>query len=304
MSFSSFQQEVVDVGAVRIHSQVGGSGPPLLLLHGYPESHRMWRKVAEPLAERFTVVATDLRGYGQSSVPPPDVEHRVYSKREMARDQVAVMGALGHERFMVAGHDRGARVVHRMILDFPGRVSRAAVLDIVPTPHVFASMDQRRARSYWHWFFLIQEHGLPEQLIGADPELFLRHVVGSFASAGEAVDAATMAAYVEAWQDPARIAAACEDYRAGASIDLVDHAGDTARITCPLLVMWGSDGALARLHDDPLAVWRQWADDVRGVSVPGGHFLPEESPNETFDALVKFFEEPSLCADSKTESSS
>ncbi|WP_063001589.1 alpha/beta fold hydrolase [Nocardia mikamii] len=259
---------------------------------GYPESHRMWRKVAGELAERFTVVVTDLRGYGDSEAPEPDPEHRTYAKRASARDQVAVMEALGHERFAVAGHDRGARVVHRMALDSPERLSRAAVLDIVPTPHVFETMDGHRARSYWHWFFLIQEAGLPERLIGADPEYFLRRIFGNFAEGGDVVDDEAFAAYLQAWRDPAKLAASCEDYRAGASADLADHAADTARIRCPLLVLWGADGALARLYDDPLAVWSQWADDVRGHAVPGGHFLPEESPRETVDALLSFFTAP------------
>lgn len=289
MSLRSFARRSIDVGDAVINTLVGGSGPPLLLLHGYPESHLMWRKVAGSLAEQFTVVATDLRGYGESSAPAPDPEHRAYAKRTGARDQVAVMQTLGFDRFAVAGHDRGARVVHRMALDWPERISRAAVLDIVPTPHVFESMDGRRARGYWHWFFLIQEGGLPERLIGADPEFFLRRILGTFARDDQVVDAETLNAYARAWEDPARIAAGCEDYRAGASADLDDHAADTRRIDCPLLVLWGADGALARLHDDPLRVWSDWADDVRGHAVPGGHFLPEESPQETLEALLDFF---------------
>lgn len=289
MSFDGFERRVVDTGEVQINTRVGGAGEPLLLLHGYPESHLMWRKVVAPLAERFTVVATDLRGYGESSAPTPDPDHRVYAKRATAADQLAVMSALGFERFAVAGHDRGARVTHRMLLDAPERVTRAAVLDIVPTPHVFEVMDGNRARSYWHWLFLIQEGGLPERLIGADPEYFLRRMFGSFSGAGEVVDLATFEAYLEAWRDPARIVASCEDYRAGASVDLADHAADRNRIEQPLLVLWGAAGALPRLHDDPLGVWKDWADDVRGHSVPGGHFLPEESPAETVEALLDFF---------------
>ncbi|WP_342661422.1 Fluoroacetate dehalogenase (plasmid) [Rhodococcus ruber] len=289
MSFEDFERRVVDTGAAQINTLVGGSGDPLLLLHGYPESHLMWRKVVAPLAERFTVVATDLRGYGESSAPATDPEHRVYSKRATAQDQLTVMGSLGFREFAVAGHDRGARVAHRMLLDAPERVTRAAVLDIVPTPHVFEVMDGVRARSYWHWLFLIQEGGLPERLIGADPEYFLRRVFGNFAGADDVVDTETFEAYLRAWRDPAKIAAFCEDYRAGASVDLADHAADTKRIEQPLLVLWGAAGALARLHEDPLGVWSRWADDVRGHAVPGGHFLPEESPVETADALLDFF---------------
>jgi haloacetate dehalogenase len=302
MSFESFEQFTVDVDDAQINTLVGGSGEPLLLLHGYPESHRMWRKVVAPLAERFTVIATDLRGYGDSSAPEPDPAHRTYSKRVTARDQVAVMDALGFGRFAVAGHDRGARVVHRMAIDSPERISRAAVLDILPTPHVFETMDGLRARSYWHWFFLIQEGGLPERLIGADPEYFLRRLFGNFAGGGDVVDDDTFAAYLQAWRDPAKIAAGCEDYRAGASTDLDDHAADTERIRCPLLVLWGADGALARLHDNPLGVWSQWAEDVRGHAVPGGHFLPEESPRETIDALVDFFGTSSASSTFSSES--
>lgn len=289
MSFDAFATEDRSVDGARIRVRLGGEGPPLLLLHGYPESHLMWRKIAGDLAQQFTVVATDLRGYGDSSAPRPDPEHRSYSKRTLAQDQLEVMRQLGFDKFAVAGHDRGARVVHRMALDAPERITRAAVLDIVPTPFVFDSIDARRARSYWHWFFLIQEGGLPEKMIGANPEFFLSKIFGNFAGGGDVVDADTMSAYARAWSDPNKIAAACEDYRAGATSDLSDHAGDTSLVECPLLVLWGAEGALARLHDDPLAVWREWAQDVSGHAIPGGHFLPEESPRETVESLLAFF---------------
>jgi len=218
-----------------------GSGPPLLLIHGYPQTHMMWHRVAPLLAERFTVVATDLRGYGDSDKPPGDPEHEAYSKRAMARDQVRVMQALGFERFLVAGHDRGARVAHRMALDHPEAVLRVALLDIVPTAHLFATVDQAIARSYYHWFFLSQPADLPERLIGADPVFYLRWTVRSWCGPGRSLAPEAMAEYERCFADPAAVAASCEDYRAGASIDLRHDEEDRGRrVACPLLAVWGA----------------------------------------------------------------
>ncbi|HVL84838.1 MAG TPA: alpha/beta hydrolase [Pseudonocardia sp.] len=286
-----FTDHDVDVDGVRIHAAVGGSGPPLLLLHGYPQTHLMWHAVAPRLAARFTVVAADLRGYGGSSRPPGGDDHAAYAKRAMAADQVGLMERLGFERFAVAGHDRGARVVHRMCRDHPGRVTRAAVLDIVPTLHVFDHTDRALATAYYHWFFLSQPPDLPERLIGGAPEYYLRRCLAGWSRRDGAFDDGVVAEYVRAFADPATIAATCEDYRAGASIDLEHDRADPRRVACPLLVLWGADGFVGRNYD-VLGVWREQATDpslVSGRGLPGGHFVPEEAPEETFGELRAFF---------------
>jgi haloacetate dehalogenase len=285
----TFERRTVDAGEVTIALEVGGEGPPLLLLHGYPQTKTMWHRVAPGLAERFTVVAADLRGYGDSAKPPGDADHATYSKRAMAADMVAVMRALGHERFSVAGHDRGARVTHRMIRDHPGAVERAAVIDIVPTLTLFENADQAFATSYYHWFFLIQPDGLPETMIGRDPEWFLRETVRRWSGRALPVAEEAIAEYVRCFRDPAAIHASCEDYRAAASIDLEHDRADRDRpVECPLLVLWGEHGRMHRLYD-VLGEWRKVATDVRGRVLPCGHFVPEESPEETTAELLAFF---------------
>jgi haloacetate dehalogenase len=279
--------------AVTIHAEVGGegAGPPVLLLHGYPQTHAMWHRVAPGLAEHHRVVAADLRGYGDSSRPASDATHAAYSKRATATDQVALMTALGHERWAVVGHDRGARVAHRMCLDHPGRVTRAALLDIAPSRHVWATVDTELALAYDHWFFLAQETALPERLVGAEPELWLRTKLGAWSGAGAAFDEAAVAEYVRCF-DAAGVHASTEDYRAGATIDREhDEADADARVACPLLVLWGADGLVGR-RGDPLETWRGYADDVRGHAVPGGHFVPEEAPAETLAALLDHLAPP------------
>jgi haloacetate dehalogenase len=285
--FEGFENRRISVGDVTINTLLKGSGPALLLLHGYPQTHVMWHKVAPSLAEHFTVVATDLRGYGDSAKPEGDEKHERYSKRVMAADHAAVMASLGFDKFMVAGHDRGARVTHRLLLDHPERVRRAALLDIIPTPEVFKRIDQFTATAYYHWFFLIQRRDLPERLIGGDPEYYLRRM-GTRAGR-DVFTPEAFAEYLRCFRDPACIHATCEDYRAAASIDLKHHKEDGERkMTCPLMVLWGQEGLLGRAYD-PLAIWRDYADDVRGHSLPGGHFLPEEAPAETLKALTDFF---------------
>ncbi len=286
--FEGFRREFIQTNGVEIHAVVGGDGPPLLLLHGYPQSHVMWHKIAPALAERFTVVAADLRGYGDSSKPPGGDGHRAYCKREMAADQVGVMETLGFERFALVGHDRGARVSHRLALDHPERVERVALLDIAPTLTVFDTVDQTVATVYYHWFFLIQPNGLPEKLIGHDPDDYLRRKLTAWGAADDAFTEQAMAEYQRCFRDPATIHASCEDYRAAASIDL-EHDRDDAdnRIACPLLVLWGAKGLVGRRYD-VLATWREKADDVTGQAIDCGHFLPEEKPEETLAALLAF----------------
>jgi haloacetate dehalogenase len=287
--FEGFETHRIETAETEIHLVAGGAGPPLLLLHGYPQTHVLWHKLAPALAERFTVVAADLRGYGDSGKPPSDPDHLVYSKRSTANDMVEVMEAMGHRRFFVAGHDRGGRVAHRMALDHAGRIDRLAVLDIVPTYRLFRDTDQDLATAYYHWFFLIQPGGLPEHMIGADPEYFLRQALGRWGGSEGAFTAEAMAEYVRCFSDPATIHASCEDYRAGASIDLRhDEADDGKMVECPTLVLWGARGVMHRMYD-VLDTWRERARDVTGRPVDSGHFLPEEAPEETLEALCAFF---------------
>ena len=282
-----FETLDIDAGGVRIHTRRAGSGPPLLLLHGYPQTHLIWHAIAPALAEDFTVVACDLRGYGASDKPPTTADHWPYTQRAMADDQVAVMRALGLERFAVCGHDRGARVGYRLALDHPERVTRLAVLDIVPTGEALRRADREFGLGYWHWFFLAQPAPFPERMIAADPDAYYRHFDAAF------FDREAVAAYRRAADDPATIHAMCEDYRAGATLDYAHDLTDInrgARIGCPVLALWG---ARWHLHDwyDVLAVWREWADDVTGRALDAGHYLAEERPDETLAELRAFFGE-------------
>ena len=283
--FDGFETIDVDAGGVRIHARRGGSGPPLLLLHGYPQTHVIWHAIAPALAEDFTVVACDLRGYGASDKPPTTADHWPYTKRAMAREQVAVMHALGLERFSVCGHDRGARVGYRLVLDHPERVSRLAVLDIVPTGEALRRADREFGLGYWHWFFLAQPAPFPERMIAADPDAYDRPFDAPF------FDAEAVAAYRASTDDPATIHAMCEDYRAGATLDYAHDLADRnrqRRIGCPVLALWGARWHLEDWYD-VLAVWREWADDVTGRALDCGHYLAEERPDETLAELRAFF---------------
>ena len=278
--FEGFEERTVDGVFVR----TAGRGTPVLLVHGYPQTHAMWRHVAPRLVDTgHAVVCADLRGYGRSHKPPSGPDCEAYSKRAMAAELVAVMDALGHARFAVAGHDRGGRVAYRMALDHPSVVTQLAVLDIVPTIDQWDRLRGPATVGAFHWMFLARPYPFPERLIGADPEYWLRSVC-----AGWAGDAFDVDEYVHAFT-PEVIRASCDDYRAGAGIDVeIDRADRDAgrRITCPTLALWG-ERSLGRA--DPLAVWQRWCDDVRGESLPCGHFLPEESPAETASSLVAFF---------------
>ena len=288
--FPGFTPRRIATSGTEINLIVGGSGPPLLLLHGYPQTHAMWHRIAPRLAQHFTVVCADLRGCGDSGKPVSEPDHCTYSKRAMAQDQVDVMHALGFERFALAAHDRGARVAHRMARDHPGRVERLAVLDISPTAIMYAKTDKAFATAYYHWFFLIQPYDLPERMIGADPGYYLRKTVGGWDTAGLAVfDPVALAEYERCFRDPATIHATCEDYRAAATIDLAHDAADTGRkIDCPLLVLWGEKGVVHRFFD-PVADWNSVASDVRGKALPSGHYLAEEAPDATSAELLTFF---------------
>jgi len=287
-----FEYRRVDVEGIAVNCAVQGSGPPLLLLHGYPQNHLMWRHVAPALARDHTVVAADLRGYGDSAKPAPDAAGLVYSKRFMARDQVGLMRRLGFGRFQLAAHDRGARVAHRLVLDHPATVTRLAVLDIVPTRHVLGHVTRAMATAYYHWFFLTRPNGLPERMIGADPAFWVRSLIGPLLGEGASIEPEVMADYIRCFADPRTIAGSCADYRAAASTDLVhDEETFTAgqQIECPVLVLWGTQGFVGRGYE-PLRIWREYATDVRGTALPVGHFLPEEAPDLVTAALRDFLD--------------
>lgn len=289
MAFEGFELSQIEVPEASLRVRHGGSGPPLLLLHGYPETGAMWGAVAGDLAKDFTVVCPDLRGYGGSTKPPSSDDHETSSKRAMARDAVALMAELGFDRFAVAGHDRGGRVAYRLALDHPGAVSRVSILDIVPTGEVWARADRRFALGYWHWSFLAQPHPFPETLIAADPEAFFFST--SFGGILKRFDPEAFREYARAAHRPDVVHAMCEDYRAGAGFDRELDMADKAagrKIACPVQVLWGARGALAAWYDT-LAIWREWADDVQGQAVDCGHFIPEEKPAETLALLRGFF---------------
>jgi len=286
VAFEGFKSSQVDVGEVSLHVRHAGSGPALLLLHGYPETHMMWGKVADDLARDFTVIAPDLRGYGKSTAPADAEDHSSYSKRAMGGDAVALMQHFGFETFDLAGHDRGGRVAYRLALDHPQAVRRMSILDIIPTGEVWARADRRFTLGYWHWSFLVQPQA--EEIIGQNAELFFFR--GQYRSTVGAFSRAAYADYVESLRDPKVIHAICEDYRAGARIDReLDDADKAAgrKIACPVQVLWGGKGALAAWYDT-LAIWREWASDVRGHAIDCGHFIPEEKPAETLAALRGF----------------
>jgi haloacetate dehalogenase len=289
--FEGFATEELETERGTIHARVAGSGAPLLLLHGYPQTHLMWHGAAPQLSERFTVVATDLSGYGRSLRPTPRPDHTPHSKRAMARDQVQAMAALGFDRFAVAGHDRGGRVAYRMALDHPDRVSALAVLDIVPTAEVWARADARLALVYWHWGFLAQPAPLPERLIMGDADAYFEHHLRTIGlgAVPDRYPAEVMSAYRAQLDDAGTVDAICEDYRAGATVDREHDEDDRGRrIDCPVLALWGARGALEFLYGDVLAVWREWATDVRGRALDASHFLVEDQPAEVAEELLGF----------------
>ncbi|SDG73200.1 haloacetate dehalogenase [Planococcus glaciei] len=284
MLFENFRQTTIDTGGAQINLRFGGEGPPLLLLHGHPQTHAMWHLIAPRLAKDFTVVMPDLRGYGDSSKPESAEDHSTYSKRAMAKDQVAVMKELGFDRFSVAGHDRGARCAYRLALDFPEIVEKLAVLDIIPTGETFRRADKDFAMGYWHWFFLAQPFDFPERVIGQNPDNFY------FQGTRHLFHPEALAEYWRAIHLPGTIHAMCEDYRAAATIDceIDDLDQGTRKIACPTLVLWGEKGSLPNWYD-VLDVWRSWAEDVQGRSLDCGHYLAEEAPEETGAEFLRFF---------------
>ena len=291
--FPGFAVHAVTTSAATIHVLTGGAGPPLLLLHGYPETHAMWHKVAGELARRYTVVLPDLRGYGDSGKPEGGPNHANYSFRSLARDQVEVMRHLGFDTFFLAGHDRGGRVAHRLCLDHPGAVRKACVLDIAPTLTMYRDTNQEFATRYVWWFFHIQPEPMPEQMIGLDPAAYLKRALAVLGKTEGAIAPEALREYLRCFCCQATIHAVCEDYRAAATLDLDHDRADEAagrRVTAPLLVLWGAQGTLPRLWD-VLATWRAVATAVAGEALDCGHFLPEEQPEAVLAHFLNFFQE-------------
>ena len=286
--FPGFKRGAYKTSAdLTINYVAGGSGPGLLLLHGYPQTHIMWRKVAPELARKFTVVAPDMRGYGDSGKPPGGEDHFGYSKRAMAQDPVELMASLGFKKFALMGHDRGARVAHRLTIDHPDCVTKLVVLDIVPTYKVFQRVNQKIATASFHWFFLIQNPPIPETMLANNVELWLKTVwfKGILPSA---IDPQAYAEYLRCFSDPAMIHSTCEDYRAGASIDLEHDRSDLDhKISCPVLAVWGSRGHLPQFYD-PVEAWKERALNVSGGTVQSGHFIAEENPQALLDEIGPF----------------
>ena len=290
-----FQSRLIDVGETSIFACWSGSGPPLLLLHGFPQTHLMWRDVAPLLAHKFKVVCADLRGYGRSGCPPSTPDHAPYAKRAMAADMVTLMERLGHRRFFVAGHDRGGRVAYRMAFDHPDRIDRLAVLDVVPTEAAWERADARLALGFWPWSLLAQPEPLPERILCAVPEAVIDDALSQWGSAAGAFPPEVRSAYIEALRDPGHAHAICEEYRAAAGLDREHDRADRAagrRIVCPTLVLWSADGALGNWYEEdggPVGIWRDWCDHVEGRAIDAGHFFPEELPDRTAEMLGRFF---------------
>ncbi len=295
--FENFTRTEIKTSGARIVTVHGGKGPPLLLMHGNPFTHLSWHKVAPRLAEEFTVVATDLRGYGDSEKPPGGEDHSGYSFRAMAQDQVEVMAALGFDRFYAAGHDRGARVLHRMCLDHPNKISRAAILDIIPQHHLFTHVTKAWATASYHWFFMIQPYDMPERLMSADPDFFITKKLAKTKQGLSFFGPAALEEYKRCFRNPATVHAMCEDYRATATVDFDMDTKDFAagtKMACPVLLLWGATGAVGRNHR-PAAVWQDYATDIRGAkALPCGHYLSEEAPEETYAELRAFFADGEL----------
>jgi haloacetate dehalogenase len=289
--FPHFRALQVEIDpTVTINAIVGGSGPPLLLLHGHPQTHAIWHRVAPRLAEHFTVVACDLRGYGESSKPQGETDHANYSKRAMAADMVAVMQSLGFATFRVLAHDRGARVAHRLALDHAQAVERMALLDIAPTLAMYEQTSDTFARAYWHWFFLIQPAPLPERLIEADPAAYVRDVMGKRSAGLAPFDPRALAEYQRCLALPGAAHGICEDYRAAATIDLEHDRSDRDagnRLALPLMVLWGEQGVVGRCFD-PLKEWQRVAADVQGGALPCGHYIAEEAPDMLLERVLPF----------------
>jgi haloacetate dehalogenase len=293
--FEGFEQRHVSTGDSTIFARIGGAGPPILLLHGFPETHLMWRDIAPSLANDFTLVCADLPGQGASGCPTSDAGHFAYSKRAMSAVLNEMMAQLGFERFAVAGHDRGGRVAYRMALDHPGSIERLAVLDVIPIADAWRYADARLTLSFWPWSLMAQPAPLPERLISAAPEAVIDDAVSQWGSPEDSFPPDLRKAYADALRDPAHAHAICEEFRSAATLDREHDEADLKsgrRIECPLLVLWDADGALQHWYGDqggPIGIWRRWAIDIRGKATTGGHFFPEAEPEKTANELRPFF---------------
>lgn len=286
--FDGFSEQIIDTPDGAMFCRIGGSGPPILLLHGYPQTSAMWHAVAADLARDYQVICPDLRGYGRSHKPETDVDHAAYSKRAMAGDVLGVMDALGHERFFVGSHDRGSRVAHRLAADHPDRILALATLDIAPTREMYRDARSPFAHAYWHWYWLTLPQPFPEKMIGADPEFFWLAKCGAGKAGLSPFVQQALDEYLTCFVNPAAIHGACEDYRAAASIDIAHDDADDSKLTMPLLALWGQEGVIAA-NFDCLALWRERAVDVSGWAMPGGHYLAEEHPGSVIAAWRDFF---------------
>lgn len=292
--FPGFEQRRIAAGDVMLNVRVGGSGDAVLLLHGYPQTHVAWHRIAPELARHFTVICPDLKGYGDSEAPPPQADSSNYSKRVMGEEMLALMMALGYRRFVVVGHDRGARIAYRLALDHPEAVAKLGILDILPTAEYWDLADRKFAVNTFHWGFLARDGGLPERLIGHEPDLFQDYLMRSWAGDYGALDPAALAEYRRCFRKPENIAASCADYRAGYTIDDAQDRADRAagrKIACPVLVLSG-DQYLSTGENRAVDIWKRWATDVRGGVVQSGHFVAEEKPQDVLAALVPFLREP------------
>lgn len=298
--FTRYKTEKVAVNGININYRIGGDGPALLLLHGHPQTHVIWHKVADKLAQHFTVVAADLRGYGDSDKPAATDESIAYSKRVMAKDQLELMKELGFDHFSVLAHDRGARVAHRLAVDYPSNILCMVLLDIAPTLAMYEQTNQEFARAYWHWFFLIRPAPFPESLIETDPENYLRSVMGTRSAGMSPFTKEAFAEYLRCIKLPGAATGICEDYRASAGIDLTHDKADIEagkKVTCPLLVLWGQKGTVGRCFE-PLIEWRKVGTQVKGNSIPSGHYIPEESPEILLEHVFNFMNVNSTRANS------
>lgn len=286
--FDHFEEETLDTKDGPIFYRIGGDGPPLVLLHGYPQTSAMWHAVAPALAKQYRVICPDLRGYGRSFKPTTDVNHAPYAKRAMGYDVITLLDALGHRQFLIGAHDRGARVAHRLAADYPGRVLALSTLDIAPTREMYREAGSAFAHTYWHWYWLTLPHPFPEHLIGADPAFYWLSKCGAGSAGLTPFVQQALDEYLTCFSAPEAIHGACEDYRAAATIDIAHDDADETRLSMPLLALWGADGAIAA-HFDCLALWRERARDVHGWALPGGHYLAEENPKNVLAAWLPFF---------------